>query len=115
MGLGGEGCGSSMAGFERLEMDVVFFGRLDAEHEVDPGGDGGGAAEAAGTVGVVDEEHGGAAVLCEAAQVVEQGLDGEDGVLVAAAEDTREGVDDDQLGLEGERTLDEVVCVFFVA
>lgn len=63
----------------------------------------------------MDEQDGGTAMLGQAAQVVEQRLDGEDGVLVAAAENARQCVYDDQLGFERKAALDEVVDVFRLA
>lgn len=97
VGTGGEGQWEGGAGFERAEMDkgVANLG-FDSQHKVYGTGDGGGAAKDAALVGVMDEEHGGVAVLRKTAQVAEGRVDGEDAVLITSADDIHKGIDDDE-------------------
>lgn len=80
---------------------------LDEEHVIHAGGKSGGAAEDALLVGVVDDQDGDIGLQTEAAQVGENGLDGQDIVLVCAGHDVVETVDDDETSVEGVGALDE--------
>jgi hypothetical protein len=83
VGAGVEGDGFEVAGFEGGEADEVLTRRgVDVEHVVDASGKRGGAAEETGFVGVVDDDDGGAAIVGDFAEVVEDGLHGQDGVFV---------------------------------
>ena len=116
MSAGSEGQGESGAGFERAEMNegLAGFG-FDGQHEVDGASDGGGAAEDAGFVGVMDEQDSGVANLGQVAQVGEDGIDGEGAVLVPASDDIHEGIDDDEAGGVGAGLLGQLFGLAAVA
>lgn len=108
--------GGQIAGFEGLDGDEALLrGRGYGKHVVYGGGDDGGAAEVALFVVVMDDDEGGLALFGDAAQVVEDGLDGENAVLVAAAHDVGKGVDDDQPGIVAEGVLGEVFDILLEA
>lgn len=104
-----------MAGFESADgEDGIFGGGLDGEHEVHGGGDEGRAAENAVTIGVMQDEDGGAAIFSHAAKMKESRLDGRQAVLVAA-DDADQGVDDDEARFDGEGAIGELFGIFRIA
>lgn len=99
---GGEGLWRGVTRFERAQIYARRVWRaFDTEQEIDPGGDDAGAAEGAGSVVVVQNEYGGVGGLGEVAHAVEEGLQGESGILITAANDIGQGIDNDEAGVDG--------------
>lgn len=108
VGQGGEGLWRGVTRFERAQIYAWRVWRaFNTEQEIDSGGDDAGAAEGAGSVVVVQDEYGDVGGLGEVAHAVEEGLQGEGGILVTAANDIGQGIDDDEAGVDGLRGLHE--------
>lgn len=116
IGAGGEGDGSDVARFEGAQIDegIVGFG-FDDEHVIDTSRDGSRTAENPVLIGVVDDEDGGIAGLGDAAQVAEDGLDGEDVVFVCTVGDVGKGIDNYEASAKQSGAVGDYVSFWCIA
>lgn len=116
VGQGGEGLGGGVSRFEGLEVYPNRVGfALDVKKQIDTGRDDAGAAEDAGLVVVVQDEDGGVGGLGQVAHAQDEGLQDEDRVLVTAAHDISQGIDDDEAGVDGLGGLHEALAFVGIA